>query len=87
MSHKYKLKADHPFAKKVAELFETMDRLGIRMEVGTYETIITDTENNKEYVIKDIEASGINNSVLEFPYRYEYKLTFESPVDLNIPQK
>lgn len=66
---------NHPFMKKVNELYDKMEELGIRIEyAGAGGLKITDTNSNKEYMLKDI---GTSECLSYFPTGIEFKLTFE----------
>jgi hypothetical protein len=67
---------NHPFMKKVNELYDLMENLGICIEydnMGGFN--IVDTETNQTYKLKDLEGS---HSLDSFPTGFEFKLTFES---------
>lgn len=70
----YKLKDSHTFAIKVAELFEKMQALGVSIEVGSQQTIVTDNSTGQSFILKDADQDGINNNMTAFPCPTEYKL-------------
>jgi histidinol phosphatase-like PHP family hydrolase len=67
----YRLKREHPDAKKVDELFRFLEKNNITLEFNSYGTIIT--INDKEYELKDNEDGRPLDTI---PPSFEYKLTF-----------
>ena len=69
-----KLNNDNPFKKKVDELMQIAEEMGIKIEYNNYYTIITDVHNNKEYHMCDLDSGEQSK---EFPTFAEFKLIYE----------
>ena len=66
----------HPFMKKVNELYDKMQELGLFISYNQMGGLkITDSESGQDYTFKDIESA---DAVQDFPNGFEFKLTFES---------
>jgi hypothetical protein len=71
----YKLKDEHPFVKKLAQLMDLAESLGISIDFSycNSRTIIQDTGTNKDYYLQDLDSG---TPVTVFPPLTEYKLTY-----------
>lgn len=77
MEKYYRLKESHEFSKRFEELCAKANELGIGIQwnySNVMPTWVTDTQNNKEYQLKDADSS---ENCSEFPPTFEYKLVFE----------
>lgn len=75
-----RLKDSHPLAKKIEELYQHADKLGITLHFG-FVCTVEDREDNTEYILEDIEApSGSQKGNFGcFPPPLEWKITYENP--------
>lgn len=70
-----RLTDNHPFMKKVNELYEYMEKQGITIEYpGGNKLIIIDHSNQQEYDLLDQDS---NEGIMVFPAGVEFKLSFE----------
>lgn len=67
-----KLTNNHPFMKKMIDLYEYMEKNNISLYVNfSGELQVVDTEINKSYLIKDADS---NSGTDQFPSGVEFKL-------------
>jgi len=67
-----KLTNNHPFMKKMIDLYEYMEKNNISLYVNfSGELQVVDTEINKSYLIKDTDS---NSGTDQFPSGVEFKL-------------
>lgn len=71
-----KLTEHHPFMKKVNEICNEMQKLGVSIEYnGMGALSITDTETNETYRLKYLDDGGL---ISDFPPLVEFKLVIEN---------
>ena len=71
-----RLRDTHPSSKKVAELFETADQLGLSFTVMDGFLIINDRDFPHEIQLLSADTSLEESDVYTLPPMFEYKLTF-----------
>lgn len=65
-------KQTHPLHKKMEELFQKMEELGLTITIGSYSTIIvTDRATGEEWYLRDADSS---QPITDMPGWCEYKL-------------
>jgi hypothetical protein len=69
-----RLTQEHPLHKKVVQLEELADKLGIEISFTGYHTIVKDKESGLEAKLVDNEGGY---TVTEFPSVFEWKLRVE----------
>jgi len=79
MSQKlFSLKEDHPFMKKVNELCEIMDKLGITIDLTYDGLLMIDKTKGDRFKIRDMDSM---EPCQDFPPPFEFKLTFYKEVE------
>ena len=76
-----RLKDSHPVAKKVDQLYQLAEELGISFDFSGYRCILDVRDDNVEYLFEDLEAkSGSDEgNPRAFPPDTEWKITKENP--------
>src|SRR3954465_5723817 len=75
-AHYLRLKDNHPTMIKLAKLCDVADELGLNITYYGHRAMLRDSEwPGTLLYIDDIE----NDSISEFPFTTEYKLTYENP--------
>jgi hypothetical protein len=65
---------NHPFMKKMVDLYEYMEKNNISLYVNfSGELQVVDTEINKSYLVKDIDS---DSGTVKFPSDVKFKLIF-----------
>lgn len=73
-----RLKESHPTMVKLAKLCEFADELGIQLSYYGMRTLLQDSDMpNITMYVDDIESKDAIN---EFPFTFEYKITYENQV-------
>jgi len=78
-----RLTDQHPTYKKLVQLQDLADSLGIRISFNPYNTTVYDFELKKEFELKDIEDIRYSHceEIREFPYPMEWKLIYDDGVE------
>lgn len=69
-----RLKETHPTFRKVQQVFDLMDQLGITIEFNGYHTVVADKNLDAEMQLKDADSGEVLTFVPPF---MEYKLIIE----------
>lgn len=80
MAEYKKLKPEHPLYKKVLEIEDLMEKLGVRILAGSNGQIYvedTKTELLVKYMDIEQQVAGDNNMTTTFPYCAEWKLVIK----------
>ena len=77
MRKTFRCKDDHPIFKKLNELYDLADKLGISFEFYDRGCYVTDKESKMTYMMKDVES---DTAVLDLPPSLEYKVVYEKDV-------
>ena len=78
-----RLKNNHPLSQNLEKVFKLMDELGIKIEIGGYNTSVY--YNGIEYSLKDIDSNSF--PINELPPIVEYKITYHDEEKENMLQK